>query len=457
MLLNVDDYLTELSPLFSGRLLLKREIRLDEQLFQTLLQNNLFKEIRSIKKYIGFYECQRCFNQSSHYFGRLPDRTVYCKKCIMMGRVSEKEPLYEWCGPDAILDKVSQACEWNGVLSPLQKHASLKIVEAIQNRSQILIHAVCGSGKTEMLYEGIAHAIEAGKKVCIATPRTDVVRELAPRFRRDFPNIKSCALYMNSTEKDVNAHLVIATTHQLLRYKDAFDVTVIDEVDAFPFHNDPTLKKAVKRATKKDGSTIYLTATPRLDMKLKKSFQLIPAVSIPLRFHGHPLPVPKFHYIHQLEKQLKEEKIPADITDWFKNRKRRYLIFVPTIEMAEQVSVMLDHTPFVHAESPDRAELIQQFRNKKMNRLITTTILERGVTFPSIDVAIIQADHHVFDEAALIQIAGRAGRSHADPTGDVVFFYETKTRAMVSAKKEIVLKNDEGKKWKEETGEIEKI
>ena len=53
--------------------------------------------------------------------------------------------------------------------------------------------------------------------------------------------------------------------------------------------------------------------------------------------------------------------------------------------------------------------------------LVTTSILERGVTFPEIDVYVLGADDPVFSSSALVQIAGRAGRSQSRPTGRVVF------------------------------------
>ncbi len=79
-------------------------------------------------------------------------------------------------------------------------------------------------------------------------------------------------------------------------------------------------------------------------------------------------------------------------------------------------------TTFVHAEDSKREEKVELFRRKEIDILFTTTILERGVTFPAIDVAVLHAGHDVFDEAALVQIAGRAGRSPQDPTGEVLFF-----------------------------------
>ncbi|GAE95069.1 ComF operon protein A [Gracilibacillus boraciitolerans JCM 21714] len=38
----------------------------------------------------------------------------------------------------------------------------------------------------------------------------------------------------------------------------------------------------------------------------------------------------------------------------------------------------------------------------------------------------MDAGHQVFDEAALVQIAGRAGRSPNDPTGNVIFIHQAK-------------------------------
>ncbi len=367
-----------------------------------------------------------------------------------MGRVSTREPLYIWKGPQPKRPVVDQPLQWHGELTPLQEKASDQMVEAIASQSQLLIYAVCGAGKTEMLYKGIAHAISQNKRVCIATPRADVVKELAPRLRRDFPAIDAAALYGGSTEKDFNAHLVIATTHQLLRYQHSFDVTIVDEVDAFPYHHDRSLPKVVKRATKPNSTLIFLTATPRLDMKLRIATKQIPTVSIPVRYHGHPLPIPTFKSIFRLQKQLEQLQIPQVITKWINEREqsqRRFLLFAPTITLAEELSKKLK-IPYVHADSPDRNYLIQQFRARNIKALITTTILERGVTFPSIDVAIIQADHQVFDEAALIQIAGRAGRSAHDPTGDVTFFYELKSNAMVRARQYTINKNSEAERLK---------
>ncbi|WP_277673678.1 DEAD/DEAH box helicase [Piscibacillus halophilus] len=449
------EQLMDYASKFHGKLLLKQELQLDQPTLHLLLQEGFLVQTPGIIKKFGLLLCQRCFNNKRKYFGLLPSNHVYCRKCIMMGRVSEREHLYKWNGPQPELEKNTQPCEWGGTLTPLQQQASDQMIKQIDQSGSLLIHAVCGAGKTEMLYAGIDYAIAQGKKVCLATPRTDVVRELAPRLRKDFPRIQSAALYGDSNEVDEQAHLVIATTHQLLRYERAIDVMIVDEVDAFPYHRDPTLPKAVRRSLKKSHTLIYLTATPRTGLKAKSLLNLIPTVSIPMRFHGHPLPVPNFQHVKKIEEQIYENTLPHSIQKWIKERgNRRFLLFVPTIDMAKILSKLLDDTPYVHAESTQREELIQQFRYQKIKSLITTTILERGVTFPSIDVAVIRADHQVFDEAALVQIAGRAGRSVQDPSGNVTFFYEHKTNAMVQAKNYTLQMNYKAKKWREKSNAL---
>ena len=72
-------------------------------------------------------------------------------------------------------------------------------------------------------------------------------------------------------------------------------------------------------------------------------------------------------------------------------------------------------------------------REGDLDFLITTTILERGVTFKNIDVLVIGSEEKIYTESALVQIAGRAGRSSDYPRGDVIFFHYGQSKAMKSA------------------------
>lgn len=450
------------SKRFSGKLLLRQEIELDDETFQLFLAHNLFKAIPSIEQRLFTYKCQRCGNEKRSLFNELPcglcqKNHVYCRKCIVMGRVLACQPLFYWIGPEVDWPKYTSPSTWQGELTVAQQKAADRIVRAILHKEkEILVWAVCGAGKTEMLFPGISEMLQQGKRVCIATPRADVVRELLPRLKIAFSSILIQGLYGGSNDKDGVAQLIIATTHQLLRFKKAFDCLIIDEIDAFPFHKDPSLPYAANRAKKQISTTVYLTATPRQAQRKQISRKKLPHIFVPNRFHGNPLPVPKTKMCLTLKKDLSMYHFPKPFKTWLSKRQnpqRQLLIFVPTINLAIKLRPqlmlqmkILDQTltAYVHSEDSEREEKVKLFREKKIETLITTTILERGVTFPSVDVAILDAGHDVFDEAALVQIAGRAGRSPKDPTGEVVFFHEGKTKAMEKAIHAIKMMNKRG-------------
>ncbi|MBM7551439.1 DEAD/DEAH box helicase [Thalassobacillus pellis] len=443
-----------LSHLLSGKLFLPYELPEESLSFI----NAHFTKVPAIEKHWWGYRCRRCGNQKKYLFAYMPcgdqgKKCLYCRKCIVMGRVSECTPLYLFV-PSVQWEKVKEACVWKGRLTSFQADAAEKINEVMAKGSaRLLVWAVCGAGKTEMIFPGLATAFAQGKRVCLATPRTDVVRELLPRFESAFPNVKIQALFGDSPVKQADAQFILATTHQLLRFARAFDVMVIDEVDAFPYHADVSLPFATRRAAKETAGIIYLTATPRPKQLKEIDSKKLPTVFVPRRFHGHPLPVPSFVGCFNLRSSLKQERLPEKVKAWLDKRgvvTRQLLIFVPTISDAALVERLL-HATFssitaVHASDPDRKEKIELFRNKVYEVLVTTTILERGVTFPSVDVIILDSGHTVFDQAALVQIAGRAGRSPTDPHGEVVFFHQGKTDAMEGAVEMIKRMNKRGRK-----------
>lgn len=59
------------------------------------------------------------------------------------------------------------------------------------------------------------------------------------------------------------------------------------------------------------------------------------------------------------------------------------------------------------------------------------------MTFENISVVVLQASHRVFNQAALVQIAGRADRKGAYSEAEVVFVTSEMTRDIKTAIKEI--------------------
>ena len=119
-------------------------------------------------------------------------------------------------------------------LSEQQQYASEAIVQAIKTLHPLLLYAVTGAGKTEMMYEGIRVARQLGFNVAIVSPRVDVVVEISLRIKEAFISEDIDVLHQSS-QQQYNGHFIVATVHQLFRFKSHFDVIFIDEVDAFPY------------------------------------------------------------------------------------------------------------------------------------------------------------------------------------------------------------------------------
>ncbi|MGG0824158.1 helicase-related protein [Paenibacillus turicensis] len=307
---------------------------------------------------------------------------------------------------------------------------SLSHPQQSQQPNRFLLWAVTGAGKTEMIFPLLAYVLEQGGKALVATPRRDVVLELAPRLKVAFPQAQIATLYGGSSERFKQGNLVIATTHQLMRFSHCFDLVVIDELDAFPYHNDPMLAYAAAQCCKPNGKYILLSATPPITLQKEVQKGVLPHAKVPARFHGHPLPVPKHIGMKGVTVALRTKQLPsALISSLHKSVQRgaQIFIFVARIRhISPLITVLKRYFPTLaiegtSSEDVDRAEKVLRFRSCDIRMLVTTTILERGVTVKKSDVYILDADSDLFDEASLVQMAGRAGRSSDDPAGLVIF------------------------------------
>ncbi len=398
--------------------------------------------------------CNRCENTIQSRFttftcAKCEGPCTYCRHCLKMGRVSSCTDLMIWTGEELRYSE-DHVIAWEGVLTQLQQKASNELIESNELNRSHLISAVCGAGKTEILFEPIHKQLLAGKRICIAAPRVDVILELEPRLREAFPITNIEALYGGIKPGIESAQLILATTHQLYRFRQAFDVIYVDEADAFPYTADITLRKAVKKAAKSFAPIHSVTATPskKLIFEMKK----VNAIStIDRRYHGHPLPVPRYESLWNYSRHIKRGNIPHNLLKWTKQciqNEEPFLIFFHTIELMESAEasfLKLDaRIRAVHAAHPERKEHVQALRLKKLPGLLTTTILERGITIPNVQVAVVGAENQTFTSAALIQIGGRVGRSSTYPTGDFVLFHHGIAQAMDDAKREINRLNKAG-------------
>lgn len=428
----------KVNPNYLGRLFTEKELTKEER--------EAAVKLSAMRKKKGKLFCQRCDSPILEEW-YLPVGAYYCRECLLMKRVRSDQALYYFTQEDFPKQDVLQ---WRGQLTPFQEKVSEELIRAVEKKEPTLVHAVTGAGKTEMIYQVVAKVIDEGGAVCLASPRIDVCLELYKRLQNDF----ACeiALLHGESEPYFRTPLVVATTHQLLKFYHAFDLLIVDEVDAFPYVDNSMLYCAVKNSVKEDGLRIFLTATSTDELDKKVRTGELKRLSLPRRFHGNPLIIPKPVWLSDFNRCLEKSQLSSKLKAYIdKQRKTGYplLIFASEIQKGEKLKEILqvyfpdEKIGFVSSVTEDRLEQVQAFRDGELTILISTTILERGVTFPCVDVFVVEANHRLFTKSSLIQIGGRVGRSMDRPTGELFFFHDGLNASIKKAIKEIKQMNKE--------------
>lgn len=363
--------------------------------------------------------CPLCGNKDKKYIGYL-NSNPYCRKCIKFS--NNKKLLYQ--------AKEHQEVDINlkYPLSFFQNEISNNLVNSIKEEDNILVYAVCGAGKTEIIIKVIKEYLVKGGKVGIVIPRRDLVIELGKRIQDIFINMKVIEVYGGNTS-ELDADIVVLTSHQAYRYEKFFDLLIIDEIDAFPYANDEVLKSLVKRASK--GKIISLSATPSdKDLSENKVYTLFK------RYHNSPLPIP---VIIRKNEYFLFRFLVKKIKIYLKENKYIF-VYVPSIKEGHILSKKLKkyfELVYIYSSLKNKEEIMKKVRNKEYHLIITTTILERGVTYKNLQVLVYKANEYIYDKSTLIQIAGRVGRTIDCPNGDVYFLAKKVTKEMKEAVNEI--------------------
>ena len=372
--------------------------------------------------------CPVCGNKDSNSIGFINGKP-YCRRCISF-KGEEANEIYSFPKQSPIYLSYE--------LSDEQKELSERLVKNFDHQINSLVYAVCGSGKTEICLSLIQHCVSKGLRVGFAVPRRSVCYELFCRFRNIFRKNKVISVY-GGHHQTIEGDIICLTTHQLFRYQNYFDLLIMDEIDAFPFKGNDILQNMFEKSIK--GNYVLLTATPTDELLKEFSKPGKDLLKLFVRFHHHPLPVPKIvlgndlniHYI--LIKQLKT----------FLDSNKQVFIFVPTIEQSVKISYLLKlffhKGTYVNSKRENNEEIIEDFREQKYQYLVTTAVLERGITVKNLQVIVFHADNYIYDDHALVQIAGRAGRKKDAPEGEVIFIGKTKTKYMEKAISDIITAN----------------
>lgn len=369
--------------------------------------------------------CPRCGNEDPIYIGN-KNGMPYCRRCISF---RGEEVTYRKKEPKEATLNLHYS------LSQEQASISESLLKNYENGIESLVYAVCGAGKTEISFALMADCIRKGLTVGFALPRRDVVIELYWRLKEAFPLNDVIAVYGGHNEK-LEGDIIVLTTHQLYRYQNYFDLLVMDEIDAFPFKGNDTLISFFKRSVR--GHSVLMSATPS-DAILKEYKQEGHSIlELRTRFHKKEIPVPEVKLmpslfsLFYLAKKLNE----------YKKAWKPCFVFAPTIARCEilyrLLSLFIKGGNYVHSKRDDREGIIKRFKDGEYSFLVTTSVLERGVTVKNLQVIVYGSDDEsIYDSSTLIQIAGRVGRKMDASSGEVIFLASKETQAIRKAIDEI--------------------
>lgn len=367
----------------------------------------------------NIFVCPKCGNSDPRYIGFINGKP-YCRLCL------------SFKGEDAKKDyriKKNIKLTLDYPLSAKQKKISDEVVTCLKEKKNVLIHAVTGAGKTELVYKAMEMYLSLGLHVGFATPRKDVVIDLKPRIQEAFKDARVIAVYGEHTKR-LNGDIIVLTTHQLYRYNHYFDLLILDEIDAFPYAGNRLLQTFFYNSVR--GNYILLSATPSTEIldKMKREGRVLELFE---RYHKGKLIVPKviekpeYFLIATCLKELKR----------FITLKKPVFIFVPTIETGKNLfkllSLFIKDGSFVSSQEEMRKIDIEKFKNGDLKYLVTTSILERGVTVKDLQVIVFEADNYIYNKETLIQIAGRVGRKIGATNGEVLFIASDISNAMQEA------------------------
>ena len=361
-------------------------------------------------------ECKRCGNTDENYFYK-GHKGIYCRKCVSFKRIlleEEQTPL------DYEVSREVSDYYFDFPLTVFQEDIALKCLMQIKE-SDVLLHCVCGAGKTEIVVRSIEDYLKRGLKVCYAISRREVVKELYIRFQKIFPDAEVVAVYGGHHDR-LTGDLIVCTTHQLFRYYQTFDLLVLDEVDAFPLSGNKELMHIALNSAR--GNIIFSTATVNdflRDVLKERNYK---ELKLYIRPSLKPMIVPKVYY--GLKPYL-------GILLFFllKRMDKQCIIFVSTRKECRtlyHIYRCFFNCTYVYSDLDKRDENIMAFKDKKYQHIFATTVLERGITIKDVNVIVMNLHKGIFAEENIIQMLGRVGRNYANPNGEAYILSRYRTK-----------------------------
>ena len=339
----------------------------------------------------------------------------YCSFCFQYGSLKGQPPLYKK------RNNAHYFALLNYPLSQNQKNLSRRIVEASKD---VLVHAVCGAGKTEIVLTTIQKFLKKGQRIGFVTPRQVLVIDIQKRLEKIFVNNKIVKCFKN--HPPLLGDIVVLTAHKIIKYINQFDLVIIDEIDAFPLSQNIVLQKMALHLARE--KTIIISATPPSYLK---SYDLL-VLKLFQRYHQHHLPIPIFKKVWSLPQSLYRL-----LHKW---KSLKVIVYFPTITLQKKYfAYFKDHfkVRIINSQTYNPSRILFQFINLDLNIIFATSTLERGITIKNLNVIVVAANHQLFTSEVLEQISGRVGRVINFEKGWIYFLAQRQSVAIKKCIKQI--------------------
>lgn len=293
-----------------------------------------------------------------------------------------------------------------------------------------LIQGDVGSGKTIVALLSALPVISSGYQVVVLAPTTVLANQHYETFNKLLKDKYTIGLLTQSTVKkhDINDNTkIIIATHSILYHQEILNnlgLLIIDEQHRFGVkQRQELLKLKTQNITP---HLLNLTATP-----IPRSIALtlfgeidVSIIEKPIQrkvTKSHFVPInkrtdayawiaeklqsgSKIFWICPLIENQNEEDLDETSLKAVKKTAANIAKIFPTVK-----------TAIMHGKlsNSDKNNVIEQFRNNKVDILVSTTVIEVGIDIPGADIIVIE-DAERFGLAQLHQLRGRVGRNNQD-------------------------------------------
>ena len=307
--------------------------------------------------------------------------------------------------------------------TPDQIKALEDIKKDLEKNKEPMDRIVCGDvgfGKTEIALRAMVKAVNSGYQAVLICPTTVLAFQHYQTLKKRLKNLPIEArllsrLQSKKEQKEIIEKLkkgeidIVAGTHRLLSNDMEFKnlgLLIIDDEQRFGVRQKEKLKSI--RASL---DVLSLSATP-IPRTLYLALSSLKSVSLIQTPPENRLPVKTFIGPWSegvIEKAITEEISRKGQVYYLHNR-------VETIEAAkkllQKIAAKANYS-IAHGRLKEKEliKVMEDFRNKKTDVLIATTIIENGLDLPNVNTLIV-ADAARLGLSQAYQIRGRIGRSH---------------------------------------------